>query len=80
MACTLIFASCSSTDSLIEQYEKACKNNDIEKMTEIAEKLSKEDLTKEQQLKIAEITLDCQADIIKNLEDFEDSDDEDFDE
>ena len=31
MACSLIFASCTSTDSLIDQYEKACKNNNIEK-------------------------------------------------
>jgi 3-keto-L-gulonate-6-phosphate decarboxylase len=80
MACTLIFASCSSTDSLIEQLEKACKNKDAKEMAEIIKKLDKKDLTKEQELKYNEIILNCALDIEKNLEDFEDSDDEDFDE
>ena len=67
MACSLIFASCTSTDSLINQYEKACKNNNLEKMIKIGEKLDKKNLTEEQRLKVAEIALNCAADITNDF-------------
>ena len=56
LACTLIFASCSSTDSLINQYEKACKKGDAKKIYEIGMKLSEKELTNEQLLRIADIS------------------------
>lgn len=67
MACSLIFASCTSTDSLIDQYEKACKNNNIEKMVKIGEKLDKKNLTEEQRLRVTEIALNCAADMTNDF-------------
>jgi len=53
VACT------SSTDSLIKQYEKACKEKDRVKMLKVAEELEKAELTSEQQERILKITSDA---------------------
>jgi hypothetical protein len=52
---------------LIDQYEKACKNNNLEKMVKIGEKLDKKDLTKEQRLRVSEIALNCAADMTNDF-------------
>lgn len=54
--------SSSSVDSLLNQYEEACKNKDYEKMAEIAEKLESKELTSEQEMRLVEISSDCMGD------------------
>lgn len=61
---SFLFVSCSSVDSLIDQYEKACKKGDTKKMYEIGMKLSKEELTNEQLIRISDISGECVADDI----------------
>ncbi len=55
-------SSCSSVDSLLNQYEKACKNKNYEKMAKIADKLESKELTSEQEMRLAEISSDCMGD------------------
>lgn len=54
--------SSSSVDSLLNQYEKACKNKNYEKMAKIADKLESKELTSEQEMRLAEISSDCMGD------------------
>lgn len=55
-------SSCSSVDSLLNQYEKACQNKDYEKMVKIADKLESKELTSAQEMRLAEISSDCMGD------------------
>lgn len=54
-------SSCSA-DSLLNQYEKACRNKDYDKMAKIALKLEKKELTTEQQERMVEISENCMDD------------------
>lgn len=56
-------SSCSSSvDSLLDQYEEACKNKDYEKIEKIADKLESKELTREQEMRLIEISSDYYMD------------------
>lgn len=63
----LMFVSCTSADSLLDDYSEACKNGDYVKMSKIAKKLEKKDLTQEQALRFQEISSECASSTISNF-------------
>jgi len=57
---SLAMISCTpSTDSLIDQYEKACKKGDTKKQLKILVKLHEADLTPEQEERCRQIAIDA---------------------
>ena len=67
-----VFASCSSLDSKISDYESACKAGDLKKADEIAKDIvdnyKEEDLTKEQLSKLDRAEMECRKNALKGLE------------
>ncbi len=61
LVASLTFTSCgNSAESLVSQYEKACKAGNMEKAMKIAEKMEKlddDELTEEQALRIYKASL-----------------------
>ena len=59
----VVLASCSSLDSKISKYEKACKAGDVQKAAEIAADIEKNykpsDFTQEQTKKLLEAGIEC---------------------
>ncbi len=61
LVASLSFTSCNSPESLVKQYEKACKAGDAEKAEKVQEKMNKydeDDFTAEQCGRIMQATLE----------------------
>jgi len=56
--CSMSFVACNSVDRKIDQLERACKNHDTEKVLKLSEELEEQELTPEQEKRIAAISLD----------------------
>ena len=59
---SMMMIGCNSIDSAINDYEKACKSKDLEKISKATEKLgtfNKADFTVEQINKLQLVTMDC---------------------
>ncbi len=66
IAVSFVMFSCSSIDGLLDDYEKACKKGDVEKVAKISlkleEKSDNKELTEEQDKRWSKIILDCEID------------------
>ena len=56
--CSMSFVACNSVDRKIDQLERACKNHDTEKVLKLSEELEEQELTPDQEKRIAAISLD----------------------
>lgn len=56
LACTIL-CSCNNSDIIIDQYEHAIQEGDYDEAAELLYQLDEDDLTEEQQMRIAEITM-----------------------
>ena len=67
-----VFASCSSLDSKISDYESACKAGDQKKAAEILkdidENYKEEDITEEQASKLSSAAMECIKNASKGIE------------
>ncbi|MBO4739182.1 MAG: hypothetical protein J5606_06430 [Bacteroidales bacterium] len=83
MAVSFVMFSCSSVDGLLDDYEKACKKGDVEKMAKIEKKLKDKELTKEQKKRVSEIYWNCSSDMLneasKSASSEWENDDDDYD-
>ena len=63
-----MFGCSQSVDSLLDDFEKACANKDIEKVTKIENKLveKKSEMTQEQLQRFSEINWNCAADAVND--------------
>lgn len=61
MVMCAFFAACTSIDSKLDSYEKACKDGDYAKMIKIAGELKKvqDEMTAEQSERIMRISANC---------------------
>lgn len=86
----IAMVACSNADSLIDDLEKAANKGDAVKMEKIFEKLKKKELTKEQELRVLQISSKYSVDMINSmsteikntnskLNDYDDDYDEDMD-
>ena len=66
MAVSFVMFSCSSVDGLLDDYEKACKEGDVEKAAKCCLKLEKKadnkKLTEEQDKRWSKLIFDCNID------------------
>lgn len=75
----LFFASCESTDSLIQKYEKACKAGDTVEAGKFARKIAKRDLSQSESDALLNAQAACgqqkldeaMGDAMKDMPDFE---------